>query len=187
MNHFLEIRLLPDPEFPPTVLMNALFAKLHRRLVELGSNDVGVSFPEASNQPIGLGARLRLHSGASNLELLMGMNWLTGMQDHICINGPERVPEQARYRVVRRIQAKSSPERLRRRLMKRHDLDEEAARQAIPDNAAERLELPFLTLKSRSTAQSFRLFVDQRPVVSKPVGGSFSYYGFSPNATVPWF
>ena len=36
MDTYLEIRLLPDPEFVPTMLMNALFSKLHRGLVEQG-------------------------------------------------------------------------------------------------------------------------------------------------------
>ena len=40
MNYYWEIRVLPDPEFKETVLMNALFAKLHRALV---------SCPEADN------------------------------------------------------------------------------------------------------------------------------------------
>ena len=33
MDHYLDIRLLPDPEFPAPLLMNALFTKLHRALV----------------------------------------------------------------------------------------------------------------------------------------------------------
>ncbi len=44
MNHYLDIRLLPDPEFTATVLMSALFSKLHRGLAELGTGRVGVQF-----------------------------------------------------------------------------------------------------------------------------------------------
>ena len=187
MDHYLEIRLLPDPEFSPSLLMNALFAKFHRRLVDIGSNDIGVSFPEVSSKPTGLGGRLRLHGSEPNLEQLMADNWLTGMADHIRIAGPVPVPVEVGYRVVRRVQAKSSPERLRRRLMKRQDIDEEAACRMIPDHLVQHLELPFLRLKSRSTGQSFRVFVDHLPVVTEPTSGPFSNYGLSPIATVPWF
>ncbi len=33
MNHYLDLHLLPDPEFSAAQLMSALFAKLHRALV----------------------------------------------------------------------------------------------------------------------------------------------------------
>ncbi len=203
MDHYLEIQLLPDPEFVPTVLMNALFAKLHRVLAELGSHAIGLSFPDvqhadrdvtgsatqkakAGQQPA-LGGRLRLHGMAEDLQRLMSLNWLIGMRDHITINGPNPVPANVGYRIVRRIQAKSSPERLRRRQMKRKGITEEEARRSIPDSVAEQLKLPFVTIKSRSTGQEFRLFIDHQDVVNEPVNGEFSSYGLSSTATVPWF
>lgn len=30
MDHYLDIRLRPDPEFPPAQLMSVLFGKLHQ-------------------------------------------------------------------------------------------------------------------------------------------------------------
>lgn len=44
MDHYLEIRVLPDPEFSSEMLMAALFAKLHRVLGARGQGDIGVSF-----------------------------------------------------------------------------------------------------------------------------------------------
>lgn len=35
MDAFVDIALLPDPEFPATTLLNALFSKFHRGLVGL--------------------------------------------------------------------------------------------------------------------------------------------------------
>jgi CRISPR-associated endonuclease Csy4 len=187
MDHYLEIRLLPDPEFVPSVLMNALFAKLHRALVELESSAIGISFPDVRQEQLALGDRLRLHGQASDLQRLMARNWMIGMRDHITLNGPNQVPAVTSHRTVRRVQAKSSPERLRRRLMKRKGITEEEARRAIPDNAAKQLKLPFVTIKSRSTGQEFRLFIDHQPVQSELKEGEFSCYGLSPTATVPWF
>lgn len=187
MDHYLDIRLLPDPEFPPAQLMNALFAKLHRTLARLKRDDVGVSFPEQSpGGRGGLGRQLRLHGSAPALELLMAQDWLVGMRDYIQTTAVTPVPAEIEYLAVRRVQAKSSPERLRRRQMKRKGWTAEQACAAIPDSAAELLKLPFLTVRSQSTGQAFRLFVDQRPAEqSSP--GTFNAYGLSTTSSLPRF
>jgi CRISPR-associated endonuclease Csy4 len=187
MDHYLDIRLLPDPEFPPSMLMNALFAKLHRGLVDLDSTAIGVSFPDHTLEPLTLGQRLRLHGELRALTDLMGRDWLRGMRDHIELHGPIEIPGGAPHRAVRRVQAKSSPERLRRRLIKRKGIDQVAASAAIPDHVAERLDLPFVTLQSRSSGQTFRLFIEHGPAKPEPTPGSFSHYGLGRGATVPWF
>lgn len=184
MDHYLEIRLLPDPEFPVNVLMNALFSKLHRGLVAYGGQDVGVSFPEHKHAR--LGQCLRLHGSTAALNALMACHWLTGMRDH-CVTGViQPVPESSIYRIVRRIQAKSNPERLRRRRITRGATEQQAL-SAIPDHVVEYLLLPFVTVTSRSTSQQFRLFIDHQPLLSQPIHGCFSAYGLSSSATVPWF
>jgi CRISPR-associated endonuclease Csy4 len=185
MDAYLDITLLPDPEFPPAILMNALFGKLHRGLVGLGGQDIGVSFPDVKGMT--LGRRLRLHGQTADLASLMASVWLTGMRDHVELGTVGPVPSHAGHRVIRRVQAKSNPERLRRRMVARKGVDAELARQTIPDSAAETLRLPYLVLKSQSTGQQFRLFIEHRPVQEHAVGGPFSAYGLSPTATVPWF
>ncbi|GAB6067086.1 type I-F CRISPR-associated endoribonuclease Cas6/Csy4 [Methylothermus subterraneus] len=187
LDRYIDIRLLPDPEFPATVLMNALFAKLHRALVTLKTDQIGVSFPDVENVDRGLGERLRVHGDAQMLQRLMELGWLTGLSDLLKVSAARQVPASAHHRTVRRVQAKSSPERLRRRWMKRKGLSEEQAREIIPDSAAERLDLPYLTLTSRSTGQRFRLFIEHGPLLTAPIPGCFSRYGLSSKATVPWF
>ncbi|MBB3102785.1 type I-F CRISPR-associated endoribonuclease Cas6/Csy4 [Azomonas macrocytogenes] len=187
MDHYLEIRLLPDPEFSATLLMNALFGKLHRGLAEHSAGRIGVSFPDVRDDSHALGQRLRLHGDAAALQQLIRADWTTGLRDHIASGDIAPVPSQARQRIVRRVQAKSNPERLRRRLMARRQIDAEAARQAIPDHLAERLELPYVVLASHSTGQRFRLFIEHLPVQDLAVPGPFTSYGLSSTATVPWF
>mgnify|MGYP006181540093 FL=1 len=41
MDHYLDIRVLPDPEFGQVELLNALYAKLHRVLPSLTQGRVG--------------------------------------------------------------------------------------------------------------------------------------------------
>jgi CRISPR-associated endonuclease Csy4 len=187
MDAYLEIRLLPDPEFVPTTLMNALFSKLHRGLVAHGGQSIGVSFPDVGKNGRSLGERLRLHGSKADLEKLMASNWLVGMRDHATASEIAQVPARAKQRVVRRVQAKSSPERQRRRLIARKGTSAEQAMQTIPDSAAERLNLPYLVLTSQSTGQQFRLFVEHLAVREQAVDGEFSAYGLSSTATVPWF
>lgn len=187
MDHYIDITLLPDPEFPATTLMNALFSKLHRGLVEHGGRDIGVSFPEVAQTKRTLGKKLRLHGSKDSLERLMRARWTQGMLDHVDIAPIRPVPAKALHCVVRRVQAKSSPERLRRRLMARKSISSEAAQAAIPDAAAKQLDLPYVEMASRTTSQRFKLFIEHLEPTASSVRGEFGAYGLAPNSTVPWF
>jgi len=188
MEHYLDIRLRPDPELAPHHLLGALYARLHRALVHFGSQNIGVSFPDYDERKPTLGQRLRLHGTKAALHDLMASPWLNGMQDHLTATDISSVPAGVRHCRVSRVQAKSSPSRLRRRAMRRHNLEADAAEQRIPDAAAERLQLPFLVLGSRSTGQpAFPLFIRQGPPGAEPVSGVFNSYGLSHEATIPWF
>ena len=199
LTHYVELALLPDPEFPAPQLMNALYAKLHRALCDVRANNpagsgIGLSFP--GHQEEGhrsLGSVVRLHGSDTALDELMALPWLKGMRDHLEQSQPEilTVPETCQgHRVVRRVQVQSSAERLRRRLVKRHagQVDAEEALRRIPDEVAERTRLPYVQLHSRSTGQHFFLFVQHGPLQNEPLLGGFSAYGLSQQgATVPWF
>ncbi|MBE1427184.1 CRISPR-associated endonuclease Csy4 [Desulfomicrobium macestii] len=186
MDHYIEFHLLPDPEFAPTQLMNVLFGKLHLALAELGSGDVGVSFPDGDNART-LGARLRLHGTAAALDRVMQINWNTGIRDHVAQTPIAPIPANVGHRSLHRVQAKSNPDRLRRRMMKRHGVDAEAAAQQIPDSATETLKLPYVQIKSLSSGKHFRLFFHFGPVEVMARSGVFNAYGLSREATVPWF
>lgn len=186
--HYLEIRLRSDPELAPSHLLAGLYARLHRALVQLDSRHIGLSFPDHQQHPLGLGSRMRLHGPGAELERLMATPWLRGMEDYLERSPIHPAPANAQYRVVSRVQAKSNADRLRRRAMKRHGLAEAEAAVRIPLAAEERLDLPFVTLGSRSTGQpAFPLFIRHGPLVPSPQTGDFNSYGLSPKATVPWF
>lgn len=188
MDRYVELQVLPDPEFNAPLLMGALFSKLHRGLVRLGGGAVGVSFPDIKpgHAPV-LGARLRLHGREDRLAKLMSLDWMTGVQDHVTVSDIAEVPEKIQYRSFYRVQSKSSVDRLRRRRMQRHGEDEETARRLIPESAGERLELPFVFLTSQSSGQRFPLFIGVGPPRDTALNGVFSAYGLSRNATIPWF
>ncbi len=188
MDSYLNIRLLPDPEFSPLTLMNALYSKLHRALADLKSLNIGVSFPEVDKDGPGLGKLLRLHGSKDALSALMEKTWLKGMRDHVEVSGIMPVPDKVQHIAIRRSQAKSNPERLRRRQMRRHNLTAEEAIKRIPETVkGERLKLPYLSLKSQSTGQNFRIFIEHHRPQEYPVEGTFNTYGLSSRGTVPWF
>lgn len=187
MDHYLDLTLLPDPESAPTHLMAALFNKLHLALVAQRSEHIGISFPAVQPDRQWLGDRLRLHGSHADITGFMAAPWLAGMRDHVHTTAVLAVPPKAAYRTVSRVQAKSSPERLRRRQMRRHGLSEAQAMARIPDDVAERLALPYVHLQSQSTAQTFRLFVRHGELRPTACPGAFSAYGLSPTTTIPWF
>ena len=187
MDHYIDLALRPDPEFAAHQLMAALYAKLHRALVAADHGEIGVSFPDMDQRARRLGDHLRLHAGQADLLTLMQSGWLAGMRDHVDCTVPIPVPEQTKHRTVRRVQADSNPERLRRRLMRRHHIDADLAHERIPDHAATLLSLPFVQMRSSSTGQHFRLFIEHGTLQSTPSVGTFSAYGLSSTATIPWF
>jgi len=184
MDSYQDIHILPDPEFGIEILMAALFAKLHRALVQYAAGQVGVSFPHAGRTP---GDLLRLHGSVSALEHFNRNDWLKGLRDHTQISGISPVPGDAKFRCVSRIQVKSNAERLRRRSIKKGWLTEEEAMLRIPDSKQQNTNLPFIQMKSLSNGEAFRLFIRQGELSETPTIGKFSAYGFSAIATVPWF
>jgi len=185
--HYLDIALRPDPEFSQAHLLGALYAKLHRALVQLRADDIGVSFPHYRLRPRTLGSVVRLHGNEPALGRLMSTDWLRGMRDHIELSAMAPVPPAAPHRTVQRRQFKTNAERLRRRRMQRKGETAEQAFAAIPDNVERQPDLPYVQLHSASTGQPFCLFVEQGALQPSPQPGLFNTYGLSQGATVPWF
>ena len=187
MDYYLDIQLLPDPEFTEPTLMGALYSKLHRALVGLNAKNIGISFPKYQLKPKTLGSVLRVHGNQQALDKLDATQWLRGMRDHVAVTDIEQIPTNARHYRVNRRQYKTNAERLRRRRMKRKGESYEQALAAIPDTVERKPDLPFLKLRSSSTGQMFCLFIDQGTICEKPVIGEFNSYGLSQSATVPYF
>lgn len=189
MDHYIDIRLRADPDFPPAMLMGALYARLHRALFELEADDIGVSFPDyrtgvKARTP---GARLRIHGEKDRLEALMARAWLTGLRELVECSDVTPVPAGASHRIVKRRQFNTGSPSRARRYARRHDVSETEAQQLMNAPAQRRIELPFVQISSRSTGERFALFIEHGPLQSQPASGRFTLYGLSRNATIPWF
>ena len=115
MECFMDIELRRDPEFAAHLLLGALFDKFHRALATNNSAGIAVCFPDYQTRPPSLGTRMRLLGSRPALHALMTTNWLSGIREHVRCGELGQVPADAPHRTLRRVQVKSSPERLRRR------------------------------------------------------------------------
>lgn len=185
--HYLDIRVVPDPETSVAQLLGALYDRLHLALVQQRTDRIGVSFPGYNTTPRTLGNVLRLHGDEQALRQLLLTDWLKGVRDHVRLTEIAPVPPDATYRTVQRRQFKTNVERLRRRRMQRKGETEEQAKQAIPATVERRPNLPFVHLRSRSNNQSYCLFVALGPAASNASPGTFNSHGLSPTSTIPWF
>lgn len=185
--HYVDIKVMPDPETGVPQLLGALYDRLHLALVEQGLDNIGISFPSYSLNPRTLGATLRLHGSDIALQQLMQLDWLKGMRDHVRATPVAAVPADAQHRTVQRKQFKTSAERLRRRRMRRKGETAEQAKAAIPVSMERRPNLPYLHLRSRSTQQAFCLFIELGKPQSHATEGTFNSYGLASHATIPWF
>jgi CRISPR-associated endonuclease Csy4 len=185
MDYYIELRVLPDAEFTTPILMNALYNKLHKALVKINSNSIGLSLPNYEENKK-LGKCIRLHGDQSRLEALMSTDWIQAMRDYVQISTINEIPLEIQHAIFSRNHVKSNASRIRRRQIARHGLNEQEALEKIPDSFEKYLELPFFTIKSQSTQQTFRLFINKRQVSEKLLG-QFNTYGLSNESSVPIF
>ncbi|WP_150142416.1 type I-F CRISPR-associated endoribonuclease Cas6/Csy4 [Candidatus Enterovibrio escicola] len=184
MDNYIDIVVLPDAEISSPALINNLFAKLHRALVEHAGGDVAVSFPKYGTM---LGEVLRLHGTRHTLDRLMTQPWLKGLRDYTSVNNISPMPDNIQgYHTTFRVQQKSPPN-IRRRAIFKGWLIEDEALHKIPDFKQKRLSLPFIQIKSQSTNQEIWLFFQGGEQQDKLTTGHFFSYGLSREATVPWF
>lgn len=183
MNYYCDITLLPNPETPATILMSTVFSKLHHVLVNTPNSKVGVSFPKVSKT---LGNVLRLHASEDELNDVLKANWLKGLHDYCNVSECKPVPTNCSYRFVKRLQKKSTYNKRKRAVAKGWLTQEEAVKK-IPDEKGQRLLQPYVQIKSSSTGQQVKLFIEHSVTTKEPVLGEFSRYGLSSTATIPWF
>lgn len=193
MQHYIDITLLPDEEIGHYFLWSKLYQQVHLALVELGSGQVGFSFPEYSRGQPRLGRKLRVFASTEDVMARLDLaKWLERISDYCHLSRIRTVPEHTQYALVSRKQFATNPERLARRRAKRKGEALEQAMAHFSGFAGDFTKLPFVDLESLSTAQPdkakhrFKLFIEQK-LLSKPQQGDFSCYGLSKTATVPWF
>jgi len=183
MNHYFEITMQPDPEIPVTVLMNAVYTKLHKALCDLGVPHIGINFPKYK---VTLGNVLRLHGSQNDLAALQQKNWLGGMSGYCVVSGILVVPSSVQHRNVSRKQPNMTQAKLNR-LIKRGSITKDEIKQYKAKMFTKGLDNPYLELQSGSNGQKHRRYIEFGPLLDNPIAGDFDQFGLSKTATVPWF
>jgi len=183
MNHYIDILIKPDAEMRENLLLNKVYSKLHKALVDLKSTDIGVSFPQYE---IILGKVLRLHGSEVKLSDLQESDWLGGLKSYCNISAIEPAPSKAHYRTVSRKQSNMTEAKLRR-LIKRGSIGDSELKTYKAKMFSKGLDNPYLELKSSSNGHKHRRYIQFGELSGEPVEGFFDQYGLSKTATVPWF
>ncbi|WP_133128793.1 type I-F CRISPR-associated endoribonuclease Cas6/Csy4 [Legionella nagasakiensis] len=183
MDYYIDVSIFPDSEFPASVLMNAIYAKLHKALHALAATNIGVSFPKHNTT---LGNLLRIHGKKEALQDLQNLNWIGGMIGYCDVGLIMSVPAGTKFRTVSRKQPTMSQSKLRR-LIKRNSLMEEEIRQYKAKMFSKGLGNPYIELVSGSNGQRHRRYIEFGDLLDQPISGEFDQFGLSKTATVPWF
>ncbi|MFA1562468.1 type I-F CRISPR-associated endoribonuclease Cas6/Csy4 [Aliivibrio fischeri] len=183
MDCYIEIILKPDAEMRENVLLNKVYTKLHKALVTLNSDSIGVSFPQYN---VILGRVIRIHSNSAMLHDLNGVSWLGGLIGYCNVSEITVVPSSCEYRIISRIQSTMSQSKLKR-LIKRGSISEEEEKTYKAKMFSKGLDNPYLELESSSNGYKHRRYLRFSAPQSEPIQGKFDQFGLSKSATVPWF
>jgi len=183
MDYYLDIRLLPKKEMRENILLNQAYSSFHKRLYDLKSTTIGVSFPEYK---LKLGRLLRIHGNKEDLERLQEKNWLDKYRDFCKVSVITAIPKNVKYRTVSRVQQNMTEAKLRR-LVKRGTISDEDVKKYRIKMYKGGLNNPFVELISRSNGQRHRRFIEFGKLENISVNGKFDVFGLSAIATIPWF
>jgi len=183
MEHYVDIRILPDAEMRENVLLNKVYSKFHKALCDLDANDIGVSFPEYR---VKLGSLMRIHGSKQRIEALQALHWLGGLSGYCKVGDILPVPSATKYRVISRIQSNMTEAKLRR-LMKRGSMTAEEARAYKAKMFAQGMDNPYLELESSSNGHKHRRYIQFGELLDSYTEGEFDQFGLSKAASIPWF
>jgi len=183
MTHYIEIELLPKKEMRENYLLNQVYTAFHKRLYDLKSKSIGVSFPRYR---VKLGTLLRVHGLLIDLEKLQEKEWLEEYKVYTNVSGIQEIPQDVSYRTIYRVQQNMTQAKLRR-LIKRGTISDEDVKKYKVKMLQGGLENPYVELKSGSNAQLHRRFLEFSDLKEESTSGDFDTFGLSKEATIPWF
>jgi len=183
MTHYIEIQLMPNKEIRENILLNQVYSAFHKRLYDLKSKNIAVSFPEYR---LKLGRILRIHGSQELLTKLEAKEWLGQYAKNCKVSTIKAIPGVVQYRTVSRIQQNMTEAKLRR-LIKRGTIPEEDVKKYKIQMLQKGLDNPFVELVSMSNGQLHRRFITFGVLQDREEKGDFDTFGLSKNATIPWF
>jgi len=188
MTYYIDIRLNPNKEIKENVLLNQVYTTFHKRLYDLKSNTIGVSFPEYR---LKLGRLFHIHGSKEALEKLQSKEWLAKYADYCKVSTIKVIPDEVKHRTISRVQQNMTEAKLRR-LIKRAkegkgNFNEEDIKKYRIKMFQGGLDNPYVELKSMSNGQLHRRFIEFGELQANETKGEFDLFGLSKVSTIPWF
>lgn len=198
MKYYQEFRLLPNPadDVPINLLWSQFYFQLHKIWFDYKKEKkkvcTGVSFPQYDNHLNSLGCKLRIFASTRpEVEVLRFNEKLSLMKDYVAVSDICAVPQNIEsYAYFKRVQTKSSIERLARRKARHTGMSHDEALNSLKDKRKKHTNAPFIHMKSGSSGKTFRLFISREVVCQEEYSFGFSTYGLSSasaGSTVPLF
>lgn len=211
MKFYIEITLLPGADIDLHYLWSKIYQQIHLSLVEIqdhnGNVPVGISLPEYNEQEYQLGSKLRLF--ASEESVLNELNikaWIKSLHDYVHLTSIRPVPKTVKnFAVYSRKQINRSQSKLKRIIKRKAIRDgisiEEAGKfyhdsidclggKYLQNDSTSKnglLKQPFINIKSLSTGEHFRMFIEKKIVSENSINMEFNTYGLNKNSKVPEF
>ena len=183
MNYYIDIKLNPNKEIRENVLLNQVYTAFHKRLYDLKSTNIAVSFPEYR---LKLGKLFRIHGSKEALEKLNQKEWLGKYKAFCKVANIHAIPKELQYRTISRIQQNMTEAKLRR-LIKRGTIPEEDIKKYRIKMFQAGLDNPYVELKSMSNGQLHRRFIEFGVLQKTEIKGEFDLFGLSKTSTIPCF
>ncbi len=183
MDYYIDIKLIPNKEIRENVLLNQVYTAFHKRLYDLKSTDIAVSFPQYR---LKLGKLFRIHGSKEALEKLNEKEWLGKYNASCKVTTINTIPKNVEHRTISRIQQNMTEAKLRR-LIKRGTISEEDIKKYRIKMFQGGLDNPYVELVSMSNGQLHRRFIEFGELQEKEVRGEFDLFGLSKVSTIPWF
>lgn len=191
MKYYIDIKLLGDTEVSLGFIWQKVYAQIHLALTKHQNSEgmckVACAFPHYMEK-FPLGNTLRIFAlTKEELASLKIEVQLKNLLDYVMIDEIREVPNDVKgYATFSRKQFKSNPIRLARRYAKRHNISLEEALNSYKDMVVQESKLPFIMMKSNSSSQHMKVFIEKQTsdVQEK---GLYNTYGLSKNSTVPLF
>ena len=183
MTHYIDIKLFPNKEIRENVLLNQVYTAFHKRLYELKSDTIGVSFPEYH---LKLGKLFRIHGSKDDLQILQAKEWLGKYSTYCKVSDIKNIPDEVQYRSISRIQQNMTQAKLRR-LIKRGSIPDDEIKAYKIKMMQGGLDNPYVELISMSNGKLHRRFLNFSELQSVENKGKFDFFGLSKEATIPWF
>ena len=183
IDYYIDIKLIPNKEIRENVLLNQVYTSFQKRLYDLKSTDIAVSFPQYR---LKLGKLFRIHGTKESLEKLNEKDWLGKYKAFCKVSNIIAIPEKVQYRTVSRVQQNMTEAKLRR-LIKRGTILEEGIKKYRIKMFQGGLDNPYVELVSMSNKQLHRRFIKFGDLENSKVKGEFDLFGLSKVSTIPWF